>query len=48
MQVNGRGLLENDERARFELEYIENYSIARDLMILFKTVPVVISGKGAL
>ncbi len=48
MQVNGRGLLESDERARFELDYVEHYSIMRDLVILYKTIPVVISGKGAL
>lgn len=47
MQVSGRGDLPLDERVRLELEYIENYSLWKDLVILFKTIPSVISGKGA-
>ncbi len=48
MQVNGRGLLETDERARLEMEYVEHGSLLRDLMILARTIPEVISGRGAL
>jgi len=48
MQIAGRGLLELDERVHMELEYIEGYSFWRDLGILFKTIPAVFSGKGAL
>ncbi len=48
MQVNGRGLLETDERARLEIEYVEHGSLSRDLMILARTIPEVISGRGAL
>ncbi len=47
MQINGRGLLSLDERVRLELNYIENYSIWLDLKILIKTIPVVLSGRGA-
>lgn len=47
MQISGRGDLSFDERMKLELEYIENYSIWRDLYILLKTVPAVLSGKGA-
>jgi lipopolysaccharide/colanic/teichoic acid biosynthesis glycosyltransferase/glycosyltransferase involved in cell wall biosynthesis len=47
MQVNGRGDLGLDERVRLELEYIHNYSIWRDIVILARTVVVVISGRGA-
>ena len=47
MQVNGRADLELEERVRLELDYIENYSIRRDLTILAKTVWVVLSGRGA-
>ncbi len=48
MQISGRGLLGSQERIRLELDYVEHYSIFRDLVILIKTIPVVISGKGAL
>ncbi len=47
MQINGRGLLSLDERVRLELEYIQNYSIWRDVDILIKTIPAVVSGNGA-
>ncbi|MEW5986577.1 MAG: sugar transferase [Chloroflexota bacterium] len=47
MQVNGRGDLSLDTRVRLELEYIENYTLWRDLVILARTVPAVFSGKGA-
>ncbi len=48
MQINGRGLLETEERARLELDYIEHGSLSRDLFILIRTIPEVISGRGAL
>jgi lipopolysaccharide/colanic/teichoic acid biosynthesis glycosyltransferase/GT2 family glycosyltransferase len=47
MQVNGRGDLPLDERVRLELDYIEHYSLWRDIQILFRSVPEVISGRGA-
>jgi lipopolysaccharide/colanic/teichoic acid biosynthesis glycosyltransferase len=47
MQINGRGLLEDDERYRLDILYIENHSILNDLSILVKTIPVILSGKGA-
>ncbi len=47
MQINGRGDLSLDERVRLELEYIENYTLWKDIVILIKTIPVLISGKGA-
>jgi lipopolysaccharide/colanic/teichoic acid biosynthesis glycosyltransferase len=48
MQINGRGLLATDERARLELDYVEHGSLSRDLLILIRTIPEVISGRGAL
>lgn len=48
MQINGRGLLETEERARLELDYVEHGSLSRDLFILARTIPEVISGRGAL
>ena len=47
MQINGRGALTLDERVRLELEYIDHYSLTRDLVILLHTIPAVIRGQGA-
>ena len=47
MQVNGRGDLPFEERARLEIDYIEHYALWRDVAILFRTVPAVILGQGA-
>jgi lipopolysaccharide/colanic/teichoic acid biosynthesis glycosyltransferase len=47
MQVSGRGALDMEARLALELEYINNFSIWKDIKILIKTIPVVISGKGA-
>jgi lipopolysaccharide/colanic/teichoic acid biosynthesis glycosyltransferase/glycosyltransferase involved in cell wall biosynthesis len=47
MQINGRGDLELDERVRLELDYIESYSLWKDLCILARTLGAVISGEGA-
>jgi len=47
MQVGGRGELDMEDRLALELEYIEDYSVWKDLTIIFRTIPAVISGKGA-
>ena len=47
MQVSGRGDLPFSDRLQLELEYIDNYSLRRDLSILLRTVPVLLQGKGA-
>jgi len=47
MQVNGRGSLSLDDRVRLELDYINHYSLGRDLSILLRSVPAVLSGDGA-
>jgi lipopolysaccharide/colanic/teichoic acid biosynthesis glycosyltransferase len=47
MQVNGRGDLPFEERARLEIAYIERYSLWRDICILAKTIPAVLRGDGA-
>lgn len=47
MQVNGRGNLTLAQRLELELDYIEHYSLQRDIVILLKTVPVVLRGQGA-
>jgi lipopolysaccharide/colanic/teichoic acid biosynthesis glycosyltransferase len=47
MQVNGRGDLPFKARLALELDYIEHYSLRRDITILLRTIPAVIRGKGA-
>ena len=46
-QVSGRKEVDWDERMRMDLEYVENWSPALDLVIVAKTAKVVISGEGA-
>ena len=46
-QVSGRKDLSLDEMARLDIYYIENWSPVLDLKILLKTIPAVISGRGA-
>ena len=47
MQVNGRGSLNFDERYQLELDYIENYSLTKDIDILLHSIKAVITGNGA-
>lgn len=47
-QVSGRSdIADYARRVRIDMEYIRDQSIARDLQILFRTVPVVLSREGA-
>jgi exopolysaccharide biosynthesis polyprenyl glycosylphosphotransferase len=46
-QVRGRSQLPFDDYVRLDLYYIENWSVAYDLFILFKTVPAILLRKGA-
>ena len=46
-QVNGRSDLPWDEAERLDLRYVENWSLALDLQILWKTVWAVTRGSGA-
>jgi lipopolysaccharide/colanic/teichoic acid biosynthesis glycosyltransferase len=46
-QVRGRNAMTFDERVELDLEYIDTLSFANDLKLLFQTVFVVITGKGA-
>ena len=46
-QVNGRSDLSWDESVRLDLRYVENWSFALDLQILWKTVSVMFRGAGA-
>ncbi|MBX3001577.1 MAG: sugar transferase [Caldilineaceae bacterium] len=47
MQINGRGDLPFHERLRLELDYIDHYSLWRDIEILIRTFPAVWAGRGA-
>jgi len=47
MQVYGRGALRFDERLAVERDYIENYSLRRDIRILLLTASAVLGGGGA-
>ena len=46
-QINGRSSLTFKEIAKIDLDYIQRRSFLLDLWILLKTVPVVLSGRGA-
>lgn len=46
-QVNGRSDLSWEDSVRLDLRYVENWSFALDLQILWKTISVIIRGSGA-
>ena len=46
-QVNGRSDLSWDESVRLDLRYVENWSFALDLQILWKTISALLRGAGA-
>ena len=46
-QVSGRSELGFSEQVLMDIMYIENWSLGLDLRILLRTVPAVLSGKGA-
>jgi exopolysaccharide biosynthesis polyprenyl glycosylphosphotransferase len=47
-QVSGRSNIPFHEMLRFDYQYVAGWSLARDLEILLSTIPVVLSGRGAL
>ena len=46
-QISGRSDLSWEDSVRLDLSYVENWSIANDLIIAAKTVRAVLAGKGA-
>ncbi|SRR6266540_895845 len=46
-QVNGRNMVDFDEWMRMDLLYVDRWSLALDLKILLRTIPVVLSAEGA-
>jgi exopolysaccharide biosynthesis polyprenyl glycosylphosphotransferase len=45
--IRGRSDLPFEKWMRLDLEYINNWSLTLDLLILLRTIPTIISGKGA-
>ena len=46
-QVSGRSDLSWDDSVRIDVRYVENWSLALDFMILWKTVGAIVRGSGA-
>ena len=46
-QVNGRSDLSREDAVRLDLRYVENWSFALDVQILWKTCAAVFKGRGA-
>lgn len=46
-QISGRGDLPFSKQVQLDVHYIENQSLFMDVLILIKTIPAVLSGKGA-
>jgi len=46
-QISGRSDLDWDESVKLDLQYVENWSPIVDILILLKTLPAVLDGKGA-
>jgi exopolysaccharide biosynthesis polyprenyl glycosylphosphotransferase len=47
-QISGRSLIPFEDWMELDLRYVDEWSLGLDLKILLKTIPVVLSGKGAL
>jgi lipopolysaccharide/colanic/teichoic acid biosynthesis glycosyltransferase len=46
-QVSGRRALPYEERVRLDLEYVRGATLWTDLLILLRTLPAVVGGRGA-
>ena len=46
-QVSGRSDLEEEDAIKFDLRYVENWSLALDLFILWRTISAVLARRGA-
>lgn len=45
-QVNGRNSISWPERIKFDVQYVENWTVSLDLKILFRTVAVILKREG--
>jgi len=46
-QINGRSNVSLEKWMELDMQYIDNWSLGLDFMILLKTVPAVLRGSGA-
>jgi Undecaprenyl-phosphate galactose phosphotransferase WbaP len=46
-QISGRNLADYEQRVHLDSCYVRNWSLWSDIVILFRTIPVVVSGHGA-
>jgi exopolysaccharide biosynthesis polyprenyl glycosylphosphotransferase len=46
-QVGGRDDISFDEWMMLDLKYVDNFSLSKDIALIFKTIPVVVTGRGA-
>jgi exopolysaccharide biosynthesis polyprenyl glycosylphosphotransferase len=46
-QVSGRNLISFEGWMYLDMQYIDNWSLKQDLVLILKTVPVVVTGRGA-
>ena len=46
-QVSGRSDIPFDKQVELDVQYIESQSVAMDLLLLVKTIPAVLLGKGS-
>lgn len=46
-QIKGRSDIPFQQQVQLDMQYIRNQGIKKDIIILLKTIPAVISGKGA-
>jgi len=46
-QIKGRNKTSFEDWMKLDMQYIDNWTLAGDMKILFQTIPVVINGKGA-
>jgi lipopolysaccharide/colanic/teichoic acid biosynthesis glycosyltransferase len=46
-QIGGRSLLSWEETVAIDLNYVENWSVFGDLVVLFRTLVYVFKGRGA-
>jgi exopolysaccharide biosynthesis polyprenyl glycosylphosphotransferase len=46
-QVSGRNQISFEEWMVLDMQYIDHWSLAQDMNLIFRTVPVVITGRGA-
>ncbi len=45
-QVNGRSLITEEQREKYDLFYVENYSFKVDLKIILKTIKIILKQEG--